>query len=213
MDLPVEANVYCQNGFVGKTETLIINPIKKTVTHFVISTKLFRNKSYLAPLSLIEATTAKRIDLACDLEDLEKLEPFQDIRFVEVQDAGDLDLEAWDVMAWPFAELVKEDSFFLDKVPLGELSLRRGCTVKTLDGAKFVLEEFVIDHNSGMITHLVIRQRDGLEVQEVYIPVHHIKNLEDKVIQLGITQHVLDQLLHVRVRRNFKVKKAKHEVV
>ncbi len=54
MDIPIDAKVQCTDGKCGKSTFVIVNPVKRVVTHFVVKDKkLPENPDRLVPVEKI----------------------------------------------------------------------------------------------------------------------------------------------------------------
>ncbi len=55
MDIPIDAKVQCTDGKCGKSTYVIVNPVKRAVTHFVVKDKkLPENPDRLVPVEKID---------------------------------------------------------------------------------------------------------------------------------------------------------------
>ncbi|MCX6050609.1 MAG: hypothetical protein NT075_36425 [Chloroflexi bacterium] len=88
MNIPLNATVYTQDGQVGHTTCIILNPINQTVTHFVLQRNELFGYQELIPVTLIKETTLDMILLHCSTLDLADLDPFNKSEFIGVNGAG-----------------------------------------------------------------------------------------------------------------------------
>jgi hypothetical protein len=53
MNIPVNADVHCTDGFLGRSTYVILNPITKGVTHFVVRQDQAPHTDRLVPVRLV----------------------------------------------------------------------------------------------------------------------------------------------------------------
>lgn len=71
IDIPLNAKVECVDGSYGESTCVIINPITKKVTHFVVQgTGLHSSKEHLVSIDQVVETTSATIRLACTKDEL-----------------------------------------------------------------------------------------------------------------------------------------------
>jgi sporulation protein YlmC with PRC-barrel domain len=88
-----------------------------------------------------------------------------------------------------------------ESIPRGELGIRRGARVRTTDGKVGRVDEFVVEPESGDITHLVMRDGHLWEQEEVTIPVSAIERIEANTVILTLTKEGVEALPAVPVKR------------
>jgi sporulation protein YlmC with PRC-barrel domain len=86
-------------------------------------------------------------------------------------------------------------------IPRGELGVRRGARVRTTDGKVGRVDEFVVEPTTGNITHLVMRNGNLWEQEEVAIPVSAIERIEANTVFLKLDREGVEALPSVPVQR------------
>jgi sporulation protein YlmC with PRC-barrel domain len=201
MEFPLDADVHCTDGRCGRSSYIIINPATERVTHVVVKEKRPSRVERLAPVGLVANTAAEAILLNCTLEEFSKLEPFNQTHFVH----GDLPHHATDpnlTMLWPYAVPAKrivDDK--IRPIPPGELAVRRGARVRATDGRVGRVDEFVVDPDSGYITHLCLRREHFLGDTQVCIPVSDIDEIKEKSVRLKVDIAAIESLPSMPVKR------------
>src|SRR4051812_9065905 len=150
MRLELGTAVRCSDGKLGKLADVVVDPRAGRVTHLVIETGRLSRTPRLVPLELVEANGDEEVVLSCTLKQartLESAEGFACLRPGELDfDLGDGN---WDVgiervlvpPANPEGELGGYDSVSLDgtvslvydRIPKGEVEIRRGSLVVGAD--------------------------------------------------------------------------------
>ena len=85
MEIPLNTQVECTDGFCGHSEYVLIDPVADKVTHVVVKEDSSPNTEYIVPVDFVTATVADTIRLRCSKAELEKMDPFIKTRFIEEQ--------------------------------------------------------------------------------------------------------------------------------
>jgi sporulation protein YlmC with PRC-barrel domain len=202
MDIPLDTNVQCSDGLCGRSTYVVIDPIIDKVTHIVVRDHRFPHIEYLVPIELIVESTPNSIRLRCKEDELRMLDPFLETHYEE----GDLDAPPYDhsqYWLWPY--VIPEDEVIpveYERVPPGELAVRRGARVDATDGHIGVVDEFLIDPASGHISHLILREGHLWGQKDVTIPVSEIDQVEADTVRLELSKDEIEALPAIPVRRS-----------
>jgi sporulation protein YlmC with PRC-barrel domain len=201
MEFPLNAEVHCTDGRCGRSSHIILNPTTEQITHIVVRERRPSTMERLVPVLLVARTAAEVILLDCTKEEFARLEPFNQTEFVY----GDLPHHATDpslTMLWPYAVPAKR---IVDEkirpIPPGELAVRRGARVEATDGRVGRVDEFVVDPDSGDITHLCLRETRLRGDKVICIPVSEIGEIREKVVHLKVDKDTVASLPSVPIRR------------
>ncbi|MBL7162364.1 MAG: PRC-barrel domain-containing protein [Anaerolineales bacterium] len=204
MEIPLNVEVHCSDGHIGRSTHIILNPVTEQVSHLVVNPKQSSAAERLVSVKLVANTAAEVILLSCTKEEFAKLEPFNqpDFIFTDLpQHATDPNL----TLLWPYVVPVKR---IVDekvrRIPPGELAVRRGTRVRATDGRVGRVDEFIVGPVSGNITHLVLREGHPWKEKEVTIPVSQIDRIEEKVVYLKIDKKAIASMPSVPVKRRWK---------
>jgi sporulation protein YlmC with PRC-barrel domain len=205
MEFPLDAQVHCRDGYCGRSTYVVLNPTTEEVTHLVVKKTQAPRIDRLVPVQLVEDATAEHgILLKCTLEEFDDLEPFNQTHFVYT----DLPHHARDpslTLLWPYVVPVKR---IVDQkvrpIPPGELAVRRGGRVRATDGMVGRVDEFVVDPDSGNITHLCLREGHLWKDKVVCIPVEDISRIEEKVVHLKLDKETIAAMPSLRVKRRWQ---------
>ena len=204
MEFPLNVDVHCSDGHCGTSTYIVLNPVKEQVSHIVVKGKGASAIERLVSAKLVASTAAEVIVLSCTREEFAKLEPFNQTDFIYAnvpQHASDPTL----TMLWPYVVPVKR---IVDekvrRIPPGELAVRRGTRVRATDGWVGRVDEFIVEPESGNITHLVLREGHPWKEKEVTIPVSQIGRIEEKVVYLKIDKKAIASMPSVPVKRRWK---------
>lgn len=205
IEIPMDANVECSDGHAGRSSHVIIDPVKRTVTHFVVTDdEPMAPNSWLVPIDRAVATGHESIKLDCTLEELATMEPFLEVEFLK-HDSSEADYPADAVYLSPYVTPLRTDyvSVETERVPPGELAVRRGAQVEATDGTVGVLGEFLIDPASGHVTHFVLQEGHLWGKKEVTVPVSAIDRSLESTIFLKLDRDGVERMPAIPVQRHY----------
>jgi hypothetical protein len=205
MEIPLNAQVECTDGDFGRSEFLLINPVRDQVTHLVVKENLAPNTEYIVPVDCVTETLVDTIRLSCSKAELEKMDPFIQTQFIQekvpemyssygggMYGMGPLYYEPY---AIPEVTVFEKEE--IQQIPPGELTVRRGTRVEATDGFVGKVDEFVINPATGDITHLVMREGHLWGKKDVIIPISALlpmgKTYRDTVF-LKLDRHQIEAL-------------------
>jgi sporulation protein YlmC with PRC-barrel domain len=207
MDVSVHTDVQCADGLCGRSTYIIVDPIRKQVTHVVVREKTFPHAEYLVPLDLVVESTPELIRLSCTRDEMLMQDPFTELEFIERDPAylGDAFNMEEGLLMWP--HVMPEDMTIpvkYERVPPGELAVRRGTHVNASDGRVGRVDEFLVDPASGHITHLVLREGHLWGQGDVTIPISEIARLEGDTVYLKLDKQQVGALPAIPIRRHHR---------
>jgi hypothetical protein len=206
MDIPLNVQVQCADGLCGRSTYVIVNPVTQRVTHIVVEGQRFPHTEHLVPLELVIESTPTSIRLRCAKDELMALEPFIEIEFVQADpsymgDAYEMEMGEGYLM-WPYAlpdaGVIPEEH---ERIPPGELAVRRGARVEATDGHVGRVDEFLVDPESEHITHLILREGHLWGQKDVTIPVSQIGRIDEDTVHLKLGREQIEALPTIPVRR------------
>jgi sporulation protein YlmC with PRC-barrel domain len=205
----IGADAECADGICGEVSRLVVDPLTRAVTHLLVEPKHRRGLGRLVPLDLVDST-GHRVRLKCTKAQFEELEPGEETRFLPGNSA-DADYGPGHAVRWPHfssgiaggvvgfgvenvPQLVTDD-----KIPIGEVAIRRGERVRATDGETGRVQGLVVDPADRRVTHIVLAEgRWGR--RQVAIPMDIVGPV-DHGIRLKITKHDVHQLPPVNIDR------------
>ena len=199
-ELQLGAKVICSDGECGKLTAVVVNPVSQEVTHLVVAHEY---GDYMVPLLYVTESDHEHIKLSCTAEELSQLPPFKDVEFI-----GDPEVPSmlYDVYAAPYVTTYPMETEFMEKelVPPGELAIRRGDPVNATDGHVGEVGEFVVDNESGHISHVVLKKGHLWGKREVTLGMSLIDRVEEGVVYLNIDKKAVEALPAVKIKRHYK---------
>ena len=214
MRLELDKPVLCEEEEVGKLADLVVDPVAKRVTHLFVKPEHGVGSSHLVPIELVEPTEqVGGIVLTCTRAELEALPPVEEFTYLRLGDASTKDPE-WDVgvsdvLALPYydstglagpVEAVGDMGVVYDRVPKGEVELRRSSRVMAANGDYIGdVDGFLVDDDH--ITHFVLERGHLWGRREVTVPIGAVSSVKSDVVTLSLSKDEIGALPSHRVHR------------
>lgn len=210
MEIPLNAQVDCTDGVCGRSEYVLMDPLADRVTHLVVKEDSSPNTEYLVPVDFMTETIVDTIRLRCSKAEMEKMDPFIITEFVEekVPDyAGYRDgisgMGAFYYLPYVTSEITVPATVAHQQIPPGELVVHRGTRVEATDGYVGKVDEFVVNPENGLITHLVMREGHLWGQKDVIIPLSAMGETRKDTIFLNLDKHQVESLPTFPVHRRW----------
>ena len=203
----IGSEALCTDGACGRVTRVVVDPVARAVTHLVVEPKHGFGIGRLVPVDLVDAATDV-VRLRCTSTDFEKLERAEEMQFLP--DAGAFEgYGPEQVLSWPYYGLGATTGvgvgdarpLVVDKIPAGEVALRRGDPVHATDGEIGRVQGLVIDSNDRHVTHVLLQEGHLWGRREVAIPIGAVARIEDGV-RLSITKEEVEDLPRVDVEHS-----------
>lgn len=199
MDIPIDAEVFCTDGYCGRSTRVILKPETEEVTHLVVKEKMSPHKEILIPVTAVMETTPDSINLRYTRDTTAHLQPFIETEYVKVeipQPAGGANFMMPYVYPRVETLAVKHEA-----IPADELEVRRGARVEATDGHVGRVDELLVDPENDHITHLVLREGHLWGQKDVSIPVSRIKRIDEETVYLNVDKRQIEALPAVPAHR------------
>lgn len=212
----IGSEVSCSDGACGELRRVVIDPVARALTHLVVEPEHGRGKGHLVPVDLVVSTT-KGVTLTCPRSEFEKLEEAEESQFLP-GGRGQWGYGQDQMLSWPYYGLGGAGAFRMsgmdrwdmgsrtdppqvitnDRVPLGEVEVRRGEHVFATDGAIGRVRGLVIHPGDHCVTHVLLDEGHLWDQKRVAIPISAVENVEDGV-RLNLTKDEVRDLPPVEV--------------
>lgn len=193
-EFTIGAQVSCQDGECGKLRRVVFDPIKHAITYLVVEPKHRKNLGHLVPIDLVETTTAQEVRLRCTLAQFEGLEDAEETEFLPGP-SGQSAYQQDQMLSMPFFALggtgmgdIGMDGtgtppvvVTYDRVPVGDVEVRRGERVHASDGPIGRVRGLVVDPSDHQVTHVLLDEGHLWGKKEVSIPISSVANIDDGV--------------------------------
>jgi sporulation protein YlmC with PRC-barrel domain len=192
----IGAEVVCSDAVCGELSRVIIDPVAKALTHLVVAPRHHGGLGRLVPIELVEADHGDQISLSCNATSFRALEASQDI---EVLPASS---NVWgygtgQAYMWPYYGLGMSGGMgaggmgmglaggpqpvVIDRVPLGDVQVRRGDQVHATDGWLGSVQGLVIDPEDHQVTHVLLQEGHLWGRKQVAIPIGKTSRMENGI--------------------------------
>jgi uncharacterized protein YrrD len=194
MNITVNTEVYCTDGFYGHSICIVLNPATEQVTHVAVQQRGLFSHTWLVPISHVIDSTPDRIQLDLSKEEVEsKLPPFIKTECLE-SDLPDT-LYTTDLL-WPhLIANLEMKTLEHENIPLHELAVHSGAVVEAKDGAIGHLENFIVNPDDKHVTEIVIRTGHWFAHSRLAIPVWAIDHFEKDKIYLLMSKQETKALI------------------
>jgi hypothetical protein len=206
MLIPANAKVECVDGHAGSVATVVIDPVRKVLTHIVVNTR--KDADHLVLLEHVDSTENDTVHLSCTVAELEAMPAFTETHYIKTEHY-DYNMYPSGAYQSPYATglppSVEEEYVPIneEQIPLGELAIHRGAKIAAKDGNVGELEEFIVDPDSGAVSHFVLRKGHLWGKRDISIPVSAIDQFDGDSIHLGLSKHDVSQLPNIEVKRHY----------
>jgi sporulation protein YlmC with PRC-barrel domain len=217
MRLEIGVRVRCTDGVYGELADIVIDPLEKRVTHLVVKPEQDEGGARLVPIQLAKSgdDTQREIELACTLGEAQEFESVHEGAYLRLGESPaedpDWDVGIEDVLAMPYYGVYgvetapgAVDSYAVtyDRVPKGEVEVRRASAVISADGHSLgEVDGFVVDADEH-ITHFVLERGHLWGRKEVTIPIGAVARVESDAVHVALSKDEVGALPAVRVGRH-----------
>ena len=196
----------CTDGVCGEVSRVVVNPVTEAVTHLVVEPRGRQGLARLVPVDLVESGSPE-VRLSCTLAAFEQLDPAEETQFVP----GSTGYAAYgpeQVITWPYYGLNAgtglpggvdlgvagfSPAITYDRVPLGEVEVRRGDPVEATDGRIGHIQGLVVDPQDHQVTHVLLQEGHLWGRKDVAIPIKAVSRVGDTV-RLNLSKHEVQVL-------------------
>jgi sporulation protein YlmC with PRC-barrel domain len=200
-DIPMKAKVVCSDGPCGQSTNVIVNPVNNKVTHFALRDKsLPNNPTRLVPAGMVADVSPQQITLTCSKADVADMPPFIVTNFIPQSAPGYAYATGEAYHSQYVLNDTAYDSVNEQEIPAGEVEVHSGMHVQATDGKVGKLDALVLDHDSGSITHLLLREGHLWGKKDVAIPVSDIKYSDGESVYIKLDKAAVKGLPAVPVK-------------
>jgi hypothetical protein len=175
MDVPIGAQVYCENEPWGQSTQVILNRLTNQVTHIVVQRDRMTSASRKVPIEWLEGSTPSRLFLGCGRAELAKCEYVQG----EFTSSGPTK---------PKTSQAGSPS---------ELAIKQGAWVEAWDRYAGLIDGFLVDPSTYGITHIVLSEMHLWGDRKVVVPVSAISCIQEDRVRLDLDIDNVEELQSV----------------
>ncbi|MGO9659721.1 MAG: PRC-barrel domain-containing protein [Acidimicrobiales bacterium] len=216
-EFTIGSDVVCSDGDCGVLRRVVIDPVDRALTHLVVEPAHGVERGHLVPVDLVVSVTKAQVRLSCTTSQFEGLEEAEETQFVPGGD-GQWGYEPDQMLYWPYyglgvgpygmgglgvdaglgMGLTGPQAITNDRVPMGEVEVRRGEHVFATDGAIGRVQGLVVHPSDHHVTHVLLDEGHLWGQKRVAIPISAVKNIDDGV-QVALTKDEVRDLPPVEV--------------
>lgn len=200
IDLNIGADVHCRDDKCGKLTKVVIDPDTMQVKSIVVEEGLLLKRARVLPIDTVTSTGDETIYLSLSSDELTTYPDYKETEFEQPLSKwkGYSDHQVKNVL-FPVYGLVASASVPIvteklhEGVPDGLEVIQHGASVRNHDDALGTLENLLVDKQSEMITHLIVK-RGIVRTDLVVVPLHFVSSLIEDEIYVTMTTEAFEKL-------------------
>jgi hypothetical protein len=209
----IGSHVSCADGDCGELTRVVIDPVARALTHLVVAPFPDSARGRLVPIELVESSGAE-IRLRATRSEFEALEGAVETELLPPADPAVWGYPAGQVLALPYFGLGMSPGMgmgtgippgpavvFHDRVPVGEVEVRRGAHVAATDGDIGAVRGLVVDASDHHVTHFLLEEGHLWGRKVVAIPIGSVAEVAEKV-RLTLTKEEIGELPPVELAKD-----------
>lgn len=198
----IGAHVDATDGRCGHLTRLIFDPIADALTHLIVEPGHDQERSRLVPVDLVVTAGDDLIRLNCTKERFDQLDEAEDVQFLPGDATGTGYGSGSSV--WPYFGLLpalgdRRAPIFNDRVPVGEIEIRRGDPVHAKDGPIGAVQGLVVDPADHHVTHVLLQKGHVWGHKQVAIPIG-VSGRADYEVRVDLTKDEIEALPPVSLK-------------
>jgi sporulation protein YlmC with PRC-barrel domain len=213
--LQMGAKVLATDGPVGELSAIVVDPVAQAVTHLIITPPHHPALGHLVALDLVE-DDGDPIRLRLTVAEFRGLDSAEDEHVLEVS-GGKWASARGRTFSFPYYRLSSlaggsagsaarevQPGYYVppddmsDRLPLGEVDVRRGDQVHAADGWIGSVQGLVIDQADHHVTHVLLAEGHLWGHKQVAIPITNALRVGDS-IRVELTKKQVEDLPPVRL--------------
>ncbi|MCC9305921.1 hypothetical protein LN042_02160 [Kitasatospora sp. RB6PN24] len=185
----IGVDVSCADGDCGRLDRVVIDPLASQVTHLVVDNRLVPVDLVEEPANGAPADTEGGIRLRCTLDRLDRLQPVEETDYLPGGTAGGPTPSGYrqeEALLLPYYGLgagtvgltpalltpqAEPTVVAHDRIPAGEVQVRRGDRVEAADGPIGRVQGLVVDPRDHGVTHVLLQEGHLWGKKTVAIPI------------------------------------------
>ncbi len=207
-DFIIGANVSGADGALGELNRVVIDPVARRITHLVVEPPHRHGSGHLVPVDLVASATEAEITLRCSTAEFTALDEAEDVHFVPGA-SGPWSYQQSQMLTLPYYPLgggmgmglgtpmgIGPQAVVTDRVPAGDVEVRRGDPVHASDGDIGRVQGLVVDPGDHSVSHVLLDEGHLWGKKRVAIPISAVTRVDDGV-QVSLTKQAIEDLPEV----------------
>lgn len=197
IEYEIGTKVVCSDGDCGLLIRVVVDPVARSITHLVVEPEPRHSTGRLVPIELV-SFVADEIKLRCTTAEFEALEDAEETHFLPGA-GGEWGYGQEQMLSMPYYGLAGGMGVMdaagmsgmgmgagphvitSDRVPAGEVEVRRGDHVQATDGPIGRVQGLVIDPSDHHVTHVLLDEGHLWGKKRVAIPISAVTRIDDSV--------------------------------
>jgi sporulation protein YlmC with PRC-barrel domain len=201
----IGAPVWCEDGPCGELSRVVVDPIKQAVTHLIVEPHHRHALGRLVPVAMVDGADGA-VRLRCTLALFHALQYAEETEFLPPIDpllpvgyvGGGMGYPG--VVAWPYYAPART-MVSHERVPLGEVEIRRGEHVHAADGAIGKVQGLVVDPADQHMTHVLLHEGHLWGAKDVGIPISAVASIDGDGVHVSLSKHAIGELPAIELTR------------
>ena len=212
-EFTIGSEVSCRDGTCGELRRVVVDPVARVLTHLVVEEKHRPGTGHLVPIDLVSSSSTTSsgtgLHLGCTMAQFEALEDAEETQFLPGA-RGQWGYGQDQMLSWPYFGLggggmgmggmamggmgmggmgmgQGPQTTTSDRVPAGEVEVRRGEHVHATDGPIGKVQGLVVDPSDHHVTHVLLDEGHLWGKKKVAIPIGAVTGVEAGV-RLNLTK-------------------------
>ena len=201
--LRIGAEVLGRDGSCGQLVRVIVDPLKQAVTHLAVAPRHDPALGRLVPIEMVESADGDRIHISATADQFQALDDADDVQFLPTN--TDLHGYGSHAVNWPYYGIetplggIHHQPFLTERVPLGEVDVRRGDQVHATDGWIGSVHGLVIDPGDHHVTHVLLQEGHLWGRKQVAIPIGAASRVGNE-IQVTLSKQQVEDLPELELK-------------
>jgi sporulation protein YlmC with PRC-barrel domain len=196
MQFEIGAPVSCEDGPCGVLSRVVIDPIRRAVTHLVVEPRHRHSLARLVPVDLAEVEDSG-LKLRCTLAAWRALQFVEENEYVVPPEQW-LEYSGDGILGLPYyAE--SPPVIAHERVPAGEVEVRRGEHVHASDGEIGRVEGVVVDPADHHLTHVLLQEGHLWGKKDVAIPIGAVDRVDWDGVHVSLAKEEIADLPPIEV--------------
>jgi len=190
----IGSEVACSDGTCGELRRVVVDPVARALTHLVVEPHHRTGAGRLVPIELVASSAEKEIRLSCSRADFDGLDEAQETQFLPGA-SGEWGYGPGQLLSLPYFGLggmgmgmggvgalgiggigiggmdPGPHPVVSERLPVGEVAVRRGDPVSASDGEIGRVRGLVIDPSDHHVTHFLLDEGHLWGAKRVAIPI------------------------------------------
>jgi hypothetical protein len=198
----IGSEVVCSDGTCGALRRVVVDPVARALTHLVVEPPHRVGAGRLVPIALVATSAEDAIHLSCTRAEFDGLDEAEETHFLTGA-SGEWGYGPGQMLSLPYFGLggmgmgmggvgalgmggigmggmdPGPHPVVSDRIPVGEVTVRRGDPVEATDGAIGRVQGLVIDPSDHHVTHFLLDEGHLWGQKRVAIPIGAVKEVNE----------------------------------